>query len=222
MKKMTRAMGPAVVISANISAIGASALRMSAIGLSAAGIFLAALPERALAQTDTAPLDRSLGGVTWPVAGEPSGMAGPLPPAEILAEVRREGYYPIGRPALRGRVYALFAVDQDDMDVKLTVDAASGRVLWVAGAVARVGGPGYYGRPLWRAERPPVPPADIPGAAPSNRTHRATGASHAALKRFPPLPRTRPMDLAGVPRAQDEPQATAASPVLLVPVAPLE
>jgi hypothetical protein len=134
-------------------------------------------------------------------------MAGPLPPAEILAEVRREGFYPVSRPVHRGRVYVLFAVDQDDMDVKLTVDAASGRVLWVAGAVAHLGGPGHY-RTRWRSEH--LPPADIVPNA------RAEGARHTSMKRFPPLPRTRPVDLAGTP-AQGGPQGTAA-----VPVAPLQ
>ncbi len=89
--------------------------------------------------------------------------AGTLPPAEILAGIRREGFYPVGRPVQHGGVYVLFAVDQDDFEVALTVDAASGQVLWVTGAVAHFGSAGFYGssRPLWW-HRPQAAPADMP------------------------------------------------------------
>jgi hypothetical protein len=56
--------------------------------------------------------------ITWPAGA--AATTGTLPRAEILAEVRREGFYPVGRPVRRGRVYVLFAVDQDDFDVQLT------------------------------------------------------------------------------------------------------
>src|SRR5215469_17073957 len=95
----------------------------------AVGFFVVVAPQLTLAQSDGATFD-----MTWP-QGAPA-ISSTLPPAEILAEIRREGFYPIGRPVQRGRVYVLFAVDQDDFDVQLTVDAASGRVLRVAGAVA--------------------------------------------------------------------------------------
>jgi hypothetical protein len=203
MKKMT------CVETTCASALGISALCMAAIA--AIGIAGVAFPERARAQADGATLDMPFD-MTWPVAGTP-GMAGPLLPAEVLAEVRREGFYPVSRPVQRGRVYVLFAVDQDDMDVKLTVDAASGRILWVAGAVAHLGGPGHYGyRTHWRAAH--LPPEDIPNA-------HGAGARHTSLKRFPPLPRARPVDLAGTP-AQGEPPAAAAPGVTMVPVAPLQ
>jgi hypothetical protein len=195
----TCAPGPAVGISAGrtaisrISILGISALCVS---MAAIGISVSAFPERALAQADGTALDMPFD-MTWPVT-DTSGMAGPLPAADIVAEVRREGFYPVSRPVHRGRVYVLFAVDQDDMDVKLTVDAASGRILWVASAVAHLGGPGHYRAHHWRSEH--LPPEDIvPGA-------RTEGARHTSMKRFPPLLRTRPGDLAGTP-AQDEPPA---------------
>ena len=193
----------------------------------AVGLFVVVAPQLTLAQSD---------GTTFDMSG-PGGAAAissTLPPAEILAEVRREGFYPIGRPVQRGRVYVLFAVDQDDMDVKLTVDAASGRVLWVAGAVPHFGGPGYYGyRSIWRSERPPVPSADVPDAGPTvwNNTRFAGTRRHASIRRFPPLPRVRPASLAGAAArdsapTQAKPQAAAvqpaAAPVTMVPVAPLE
>jgi hypothetical protein len=199
---------------------------MRSLAAPAVGFFVAVSPELTLAQPDGAAFD-----MTWPVGA--AAMAGALPPAEILAEVRREGFYPIGRPVQRGRVYVLFAVDQDDMDVKLTVDAASGQVLWVAGVVAHFGGPGYYGyRSIWRSERPPVPPVEVPIAGPSVRNSAGSAGTrhHASMK--PPLPRIRPANLAGaaakdsVPPAQNESavavQPGAAPPLTMVPVAPLE
>ncbi len=192
----------------------------------AVGFFVAVAPELALAQPDGAALN-----MTW--AAGAAAMAGTLPPTVILAEVRREGFYPIGRPVQRGRVYVLFAVDQDDMDVKLTVDAASGQVLWVAGVIAHFGGPGYYGyRSIWRSERPPVPPVGVPIAGSSVRNSAGSAGTrhHASMK--PPLPRIRPASLVGAaakdsaPPAQNGPTAAvqpgAAPPITMVPVAPLE
>jgi hypothetical protein len=189
----------------------------------AVGLFVAMSPEFALAQADGTVSDPAemtsdkvtLQEMTWPAGAAAPG--GTLPPAEILAEVRRDGFYPVGRPVQRGRVYVLFAVDQDDFDVQLTIDAASGRVLRVAGAVARFGGPGHYGyRSVWR-ERPPAPPVDIPAARNSSGP---AGTRNASLKRFPPLPRKRPVSVA------DAPAVDTASPpapaVTMVPVAPLE
>ena len=131
---------------------------MGALG-SAVGLFIAISAELALAQVDEAVSDLTAQEMTWPAVAPAT--AGILPPAEILTEVRQEGFYPVGRPVQRGRVYVLFAIDQDDMDVRLTVDGASGQVLWVTSAVARFGGPGDYGRrSVWRGH-PPAPPADI-------------------------------------------------------------
>jgi hypothetical protein len=106
---------------------------------------------------------------------------------------------------------------------------------------ARYGDPGYYGyHVLWRDERPPVPPADIPNIAPA-RNNLGSVRSNASTRRSPPLPRIRPADLASgvakesAPRAQGEPKAAApgrsdvvpaatlpVAPPTMVPVAPLE
>jgi hypothetical protein len=134
--------------------------------------------------------------MTGPAPGF-SSTAGALTPPEIVAEVRRAGFDPIGRPVQRGRVYVLFARDPYDTDVKLMVDAGSGRVLWVTGVIgARYGGAGYYTyRPLPRYERPPVPPGDIPNIGTGN-TNSGPVRSSASMRPAPPLPRTRPTDLA--------------------------
>jgi hypothetical protein len=210
----------------HVSATKAYAVLMSAI--SAIGISVASVPERALAQSDTPALeDMHFDNMSpWPGAGT-STTNSPLPPSDIIADVRREGFYPVSRPVHRGRVYVLFAVDEDDMDVKLTVDAASGRVLWAAGAVAHLGGPGRYGyRSHWRADHPLASPAagdeDDNGASPARSDARRARARRNAQKRFPPVTHTpRPADLdgAGSPLAHGESQEP---PEVLPPITPLE
>jgi hypothetical protein len=165
-----------------------------------------------------------------------------LGPSEIVAEVRRAGFEPISRPVQRGRVYLLLALDQDGVDVKLTVDAGSGRVLWAAEVTGMpYGAPDYYGYRAWsRYERPPLPPANIPSTG-AGRTNFGQVRNNTSVRRFPPLPRTRPADLAGAVAketgagARSAPKATAAgqshvapAPTVrpaqptMVPVAPLE
>jgi hypothetical protein len=155
---------------------------------SALVVFAAMSPVLVLAQSSSVARD-----ATWPVAGV-SVTPGMLAPAEIETEVRRAGFEPISRPVQRGRVYVLLALDPYDMDVKLTVDAGSGRLLWVAG-IPRYGGAGYYSnRPLSRLERPPIPPGDIPNIWPG-KNNPGSVRSGASMRPALPLPRTRPADL---------------------------
>jgi hypothetical protein len=217
MKRIRVALGPAVVI------------------------FIAMSPVPGLAQSNGVPP-----GVIQHVAGA-AGIAGRLAPPEIVAEVRWVGFEPTSRPIRRGGVYVLSALDTDGMAVELTVDAGSGRVLWINDIVGpRYGGSGSYGyHPLLQYEGRPVPPADIPNAGPA-RSNLSSLRSKAFVRRSPPLPRTRPADLASgvakesAPRTQNEPKAAAApaaapgradivpaatpprAPPAMVPVAPLE
>jgi hypothetical protein len=149
---------------------------------------------------------------------------------------RRAGFEPISRPVQRGPVYVLSALDGDDIDVKLTVDAHSGRLLWIADISGRRYG-GYYGSPAWlRLARPPVPPADIPNSGPDRNNFRADRTATSGW-RLPPLPRTRPGELTSAVNTQSAAPAQAAAPVrpdvapaakpppvapTMVPVAPLE
>jgi hypothetical protein len=202
---------------------------------SALVIFVAVPPVLALAQSNGV-----AGDVTRPVAGV-SATAGTLAPPEIVTEVRRAGFEPISRAVQRGPVYVLFALD-DDMDVKLTVDARSGRVLSVTDVIGRPYGlPGYYGyHPLSRYERPPIPPGDIPNIGPGRNNSRLD-RTNASVRRSPPLPRTRPVGLTSAvgkesaPPAQNATNAAAPgrsdvapaaksppAPPTMVPVAPLE
>jgi len=170
---------------------------------SALVVFAAMPPGLALAQWSGPARD-----VTWPPAPV-SPTAGVLAASEIEAEVRRAGFEPISRPVQRGRVYVLFALDPYDIDVRLTVDAGSGRVLWVAGIPRDSGARDYGDRQLSRYERPPIPPGDIPNTWPGKNN------SGSAMRPALPLPRTRPADLTSAvaketalpPRAYPIPQA---------------
>jgi len=173
--------------------------------------------------------------LTQPGAGTPT-AARRLAPAAIISHVERAGFDPMSGPVQHGRVYVLFALDATDRAVKLTVDADSGRVLWVAGIAGTwYGNPGHHA--WWRYGPPLVPPADMPNMRPGwNNIGPVTRNS--SLRQSPPLPRTRPTDHSsaatkdGTPAAQGEPAAAApgrpngaalpAAPPTMVPVAPLE
>jgi hypothetical protein len=160
-------------------------------------------------------------------AGSPPFEEG-LPPYEILASVRSAGFHPLSRPVRRGPVYVLFAADRYLVDVRVTVDARTGRVMSatrLAGALS--GGPGYDGHdvmprsqtlgyppvaehPPRGYERAPVPPANVPnvGDAPPLADARRAPSARA------PLPRSRPGDVVtgSVKDGGTEPPSAAPSP----------
>ena len=165
-----------------------------------------------------------------------------LAPSEIMMEARQAGFEPVSRPLQRGAVYVVVARDGGDTDVKLTIDAHSGRLLWVADiSGTRYGGYyGYYGYPAWaRRVRSPVPPADIPNIGPDRNNVKPYGT--AASVRSSSLPRTRPGELTSaankesvapaqaaaavspaVPVSPDPAPAATPPAVTMVPIAPLE
>jgi hypothetical protein len=140
--------------------------------------FAVITPAVSMAQSLIPIVDIAPYGAGAPLAAGPP-FAVTLPPYEIIASVRSAGFDPLSQPMQRGRVYVLLATDRHDADVRLTVDAHSGRVLSamrVAGefrdgapygdyeAAPRATSPGYpppYERPLHYYERP-APPADVP------------------------------------------------------------
>lgn len=96
---------------------------------------------------------------------------------QIAVNVRAAGFSPLSRPALRGAVYYLRAMSRNNVEMRVAVDARSGRVLSAtrvsdtqraaAGSPVpdappryepRVRGSGY-------SETAPLPPADVPVAA---------------------------------------------------------
>jgi hypothetical protein len=105
-----------------------------------------------------------------------SDMAGPgvsaaLPPHEVITIIRSMGFDPASRPVLRGPVWVVRAFDDQDLLVRVAVDARTGRVVNVAEA-RRVAA---YGDPRdTRDDAYPVPPASIPGGRVVEETEEVT------------------------------------------------
>lgn len=90
------------------------------------------------------------------------GGYGALPPYEVLTIVRSMGFEPQNRPLLRGRVYIVQAFDDQDVPVRVDVDALSGRVMNVAELDAMPDdGPAIEGD---RYGAYPVPPRSVPSS----------------------------------------------------------
>jgi hypothetical protein len=117
----------------------------------------------------------------------PSEYGAPLlPPREVYAVLRENGFSPLGAPRLRGLFYSISAVDRRGDDGRLVIDARDGRIVRFVpadrfGGLGGYGGPGdgYYGGaprpaygpldPMTRLEGPPPRP---PGAVPSKIASR--------------------------------------------------
>jgi hypothetical protein len=130
-------------------------------------------------------------------------LGGVVAPEEVVAVVRHAGFAPRSRPLLRGAVYVVFATDRYLMDVRLTIDARSGRVI----AATRLAG-ATYGAPFYegvdavprtppRANSPPYEapegramPAARPSLGTTEQAKRAVGS---------PPPRSRPEQNATAP-----------------------
>jgi hypothetical protein len=106
-----------------------------------------------------------------------------LPPYEVVTIVRSMGFDPASRPVLRGPVWVVRAFDDQDMLVRVAVDARTGRVVNVA--AARRGA--IYGGPRDArddADAYPVPPASVPGGRVVEETEEITTVGREA----PPYP----------------------------------
>jgi hypothetical protein len=111
----------------------------------------------------------------------PSEYGAPLlPPTEVYAVLRENGFSPLGAPRLRGLFYSISAIDRRGDDGRLVIDARDGRIVRFVpadrfGGLGGYGGygDGYYGgatrpsygplEPMTRLEGPPPRP---PGAVP--------------------------------------------------------
>jgi hypothetical protein len=83
-----------------------------------------------------------------------------LPPFEVMTIIRSMGFDPISRPVLRGPVYAVNALDDGDIPVRVLVDARSGNVVRVT-----ENGPGRAYAGTWpgaRYEARRLPPESVP------------------------------------------------------------
>src|ERR1700686_521994 len=77
-------------------------------------------------------------------SAEPPGMGNAaldgLPPGRILAIVRATGFDPVGPPVRDGELYRVRALDPDDIEYRIVIDARTGRTV----SVREIGMPGPY------------------------------------------------------------------------------
>jgi hypothetical protein len=166
-----------------------------------------------------------------PVAAEPARSAQSarvLPAYEILTIVRSTGLDPLGAPIRHGTSYVLRAIDVGGEEVRVVVDARTGRIQSIdladagpRGAPPRIAhapypfyeAPPYFGRPRFRVLPPdfddeefmPMPPGietdewrPRPRAAPPAAARPPAARSAAVTPVRPPLPRPRPATAAAV------------------------
>lgn len=99
-----------------------------------------------------------------------------LPPTEVYAVLRENGFSPLGAPRLRGVFYSISAIDRRGDDGRLVIDARNGRIVRFVPAYRLGGyGDGYYRgqpgpyaplEPMTRLDAsPPRPPAAVPRMA---------------------------------------------------------
>ena len=158
-----------------------------------------------------------------------------LPPYEIVALMRSIGLRPLHRPVREGPTYAMRAVDPIGEEVRVVVDARSGRILRIEpvlippNALPMV--PAPYGRPPGRIVMLPdgptgriaeLPPGGPPGH-PASIARPAAGAPAASGPQgsVPPLPRPRPKVAAtqspAKPVTDPQSPAPAAAPSIAAP-----
>jgi hypothetical protein len=164
-----------------------------------------------------------------------------LPPYEIMAIVRDEGFDPLDRPVRRGPVYWVRAISPGGRQVRVVVNARMGRIVAVTPAEMRYAAPLMpppYGRPPGAIAAPPrgvnprivapdefdeydddrprvgpygSPPAPGAGVPNPSAQRRMTTAPSK-----PPLPRPRPKLAAApvppVPPVPEERRAVGAKP----------
>ncbi|UWU83768.1 hypothetical protein N2605_30335 [Bradyrhizobium yuanmingense] len=141
-----------------------------------------------------------------------------LPPTEVYAVLRENGFSPLGIPRLRGSVYTIAVIDRNGDDGRLVIDARDGRIIRFMPAPDAYGmAPAYderavapYGPqtalpPTVVRGGPPRPPASIPHVA-----SRAVPLPKAAPRRAePPVVVAKPAEPAAQ-AAQAQPAQQAA------------
>jgi hypothetical protein len=152
---------------------------------------------------------------------QPPGYGAPLlPPQEVYAVLRDNGFSPLGAPFQRGLTYVIAVMDRGGEDGRLVIDARNGRIIRFTPAFRWSNGyygdrNGYYGDRY--APPPPYgPPGVLPPMAPSSSDARPTVSAPHLASRSVPLPQPKP-SVAGKP-PEVAPQKSAA--VVSKPEAP--
>jgi hypothetical protein len=146
--------------------------------------------------------------VAQPIEGPPAAFSDGPPPYEIIGIVRANGFRPLGPPMRRGRVYVVHAMEPRGDDVRIVIDAFSGRIL----NVAALDTPPYAGPSYGAMDEPPPPYArggqyhygpperittgNPPEAIPPGVARPAAPVTRSAAVTPPrtPLPRPRPAE----------------------------
>ena len=162
-----------------------------------------------------------------PAYGPPAAYAPPpgygaplLPPQEVYAVLRDNGFSPLGAPYQRGLTYVIAVIDRGGEDGRLVIDARNGRIIRFTPAFRWSNGyygerSGYYGDRY--APPPPYgPPGVLPPMAPSSSDARPTVSAPHMASRSVPLPQPKP-SIAGKP-PEVAPQKSAS--VEMKPAAP--
>jgi hypothetical protein len=140
--------------------------------------------------------------------GPPGGYGPPLmPPQEVYAVLRDNGFSPLGVPRQRGLVYVIAVVDRGGEDGRLVIDARNGRIIRFTPAF-QWGGGGYY-----EDRYAPLPPYGPPGVLPpmspisGGEPRPQVSVPHMA-SRSVPLPMPKPAVAGKLP--EPAPQKSAA------------
>jgi hypothetical protein len=155
-----------------------------------------------------------------------------LPPQEVYALLRDNGFSPIGVLQQRGPIYTIAVIDPNGDDGRLVIDARTGRILRFMPAYRMGGNPNGDARVAYGAVGPqsinparsePRPPASIPRVA--SRTMPAPKAPPPYGAEVKPLAaRPAPAQAAAVQakpvEARAAPQAAAPAIVEAKPAAP--
>jgi hypothetical protein len=172
-----------------------------------------------------------------------------LPPTEVYAVLRENGFSPLGVPRLRGLFYSVSAIDRRGDDGRLLIDARDGRIVRFVPA-EHFGGYGggygedYYGgapRPSYgvgplepmtrldgtRLDNPPRPQAAVPKIA--SRMPQSIPVPKAAPQRSgdekplaaKPAPAPAPLQQSAAVQAKPADTPQAAAPAEVKPAAPV-
>jgi hypothetical protein len=144
-----------------------------------------------------------------------------LPPHEVYAVLRENGFLPLGIPRRQGYVYAISAVDPNGEDGRLLIDARDGRIIrftpaYAVGSSHESGWTSVYGAhaalpPPTVVRGVPRPPAPIPHVA--SRTVPLASPKPAAATVDKPVERTQQSAVSKpAETAAAQPQATTVAP----------
>jgi hypothetical protein len=134
-----------------------------------------------------------------------------LPPQEVYAVLRDNGFSPLGAPYQRGLTYVIAVIDRGGEDGRLVIDARNGRIIRFTPAFRSSNG--YYGdRSGYYGDRyAPPPPYGPPGVlrpmAPISGDARPPVSVPHMASRSVPLPQPKPA-VAGRPEVAPQKSAS--------------